>query len=97
MAFLAKHRIPVYIVAILTVILVVLAILTYILDHQKSNWVCGPFLFLMEMLAITLQAGLIILIWITASRRTKNILLTLSVLIFGFIVYGFVNFIIECS
>jgi cytochrome bd-type quinol oxidase subunit 2 len=81
----------------LTVILVALTIITYFLDQNKSNWVCGPVLFLMELVAVGIQSILTVSIWKTTNKKTKIILLLLSVLIIGFITYGFVNFNLKCS
>jgi uncharacterized membrane protein len=81
----------------LTVVLLALTIMTYFLDQNKANWVCGPVLLLMELIALGLQTVLTVSIWKTTSKKTKFILLTLSILIIGFITYGFVNFNLNCS
>lgn len=81
----------------LTVILLALTIMTYFLDQNKSNWICGPVLILGELVALGLQAVLTISIWKTTNKKTKSILLLLSILIIGFITYGFVNFNLSCS
>lgn len=81
----------------LSVILLALTIMTYFLDQNKSNWVCGPVLFLMELIALGLQTVLTVLIWKTTNKKTKVALLLLSILIIGFITYGFVNFNLNCT
>jgi cytochrome bd-type quinol oxidase subunit 2 len=81
----------------LTVVLLALTIMTYFLDQNKSNWICGPVLFLIELVAIGPQAVLTISIWKTTNKKTKFFLLLLSILIIGFITYGFVNFNLNCS
>ena len=80
----------------LTIILLVLTILTYTLDQQKSNWICGPVLLLMEIVALGIQTILTISVWKTTNQKTKFVLLGLSLLIIGFITYGFVNFTLKC-
>jgi cytochrome bd-type quinol oxidase subunit 2 len=81
----------------LTVVLFALTIMTYFLDQNKSNWVCGPVLFLMELIALGLQTVLTVSIWKTTNRKTKFALLLLSILIIGFVTYGFVNFNLNCT
>lgn len=81
----------------LTIALIVLTILTYVLDQQKSNWVCGPVLFLMEIFAIGLQLILTLGTWKTTNQKTKIILLVVSLLMIGFVTYEFVNFNLNCS
>jgi hypothetical protein len=58
-------------VAGLAIILLVLTILTYVLDQQKSNWVCAPVLLLMEIIALGIQTILTISIWKTTNQKTK--------------------------
>lgn len=84
-------------VAGLTVVLLALTIMTYFLDQNKSNWICGPVLFLMELVALGLQIVLTVLIWKATSKKTKFVLLSLSILMIGFITYGFVNFNLNCT
>ena len=79
------------------VILLALTIITYILDTNKSNWVCGPVLFLMELVALGLQTALTVSIWKTTNKKLKYVLLFLSILIIGFITFGFVNFNLNCT
>jgi len=81
----------------LSVVLLALTIMTYFLDQNKSNWVCGPVLFLMELIALGLQTILTVSIWKTTNKKTKLALLALSILIIGFITYGFVNFNLNCT
>jgi uncharacterized membrane protein len=81
----------------LTVVLIALTILTYSLDQEKSNWVCGPVLLLVEIIAIGIQSILTFTIWRAENRRLKIGWLVLSILIVGFIAYGFVNFNLNCS
>ena len=81
----------------LTIIILVLTILTYKLDQQKSNWVCGPVLLLMEIVALGIQTFLTVSIWKTTNQKTKITLLALSLLIIGFVTYGFVNFNLKCT
>jgi len=81
----------------LTIILLVLTILTYTLDQQKSNWVCGPVLLSLEIIALGIQTILTISIWKTTNQKTKIVLLALSILIIGSITYGFVNFNLKCT
>lgn len=81
----------------LTIILLVLTILTYTLDQQKSNWICGPVLLLMEIVALGIQTILTISVWKTTNQKTKFALLGLSLLIIVFITYGFVNFTLKCT
>lgn len=84
-------------VAGLTVVLLALTIMTYFLDQNKSNWICGPVLFLMELVALGLQTVLTVLIWKATSKKTKFVLLSLSILMIGFTTYGFVNFNLNCT
>ena len=77
--------------------LLVLTILTYTLDQQKSNWVCGPVLLLMEIIALGIQTILTISIWKTTNQKIKIVLLALSILIICLITYGFVNFNLKCT
>lgn len=81
----------------LTIVLVVLTILTYIIDQQKSNWICGAVLFIMEIFALGIQSILTVAIWKTTNKKTKFILLALSILIIGLAAYGFVDFNLNCS
>lgn len=81
----------------LTIILLVLTILTYTLDQQKSNWICGPALLLMEFIALGIQTILTISIWNLTNQKTIIALLALSILILVFITYGFVNFNLKCT
>lgn len=81
----------------LTIILLVLTILTYSLDQQKSNWICGPVLLLMEFVALGFQTLFTVSIWKTTNQKTKIALLAMSLLIIGFITYGFVNFTLKCT
>ena len=64
---------------------------------EKSNWVCVPVLFLVEIIAIGIQSILTFTIWRTENRSLKIGWLVLSILIVGFIAYGFVNFNLNCS
>lgn len=86
-----------FVVTGLTVTLIVLTILTYILDQQKSNWVCGPVLFVLEIFAIGLQSILTVTTWKTRNQRIKLIILLVGLLIVGFVTFGFVNFNLNCT
>lgn len=86
-----------FVVTGLTATLIVLTILTYILDQQKSNWVCGPVLFVLEIFAIGLQSFLTVTTWKTRNHRTKLILLFVSLLIVGLVAFGFMNFNLNCT
>ena len=81
----------------LSVVLIALTILTYSHDQEKSNWVCGPVLFLVEIISIGIQSIITIIIWRIENRKQKIGLLGLSILIVGFITYGFVNFNLNCT
>ena len=97
MTTIARNRAIELSVTGLTVVLIALTILTYYLDQEKSNWVCGPVLFLVEIIAIGIQSILTFTIWRTENRSLKIGWLVLSILIVGFIAYGFVNFNLNCS
>ena len=97
MTIIIKNRSLEVSVTGLMVILLALTIITYVLDKNKSNWVCGPVLFLMELVALGLQTVLTIIIWKTANKNLKYVLLLLSILIVGFITFGFVNFNVNCT
>lgn len=84
-------------VTVLTIVLLVLTITTYVLDQNKTNWVCGPVLFLMEIVALGLQTVLTVSIWKIKNKKSKHALLLLSVLIIGFIIYEFVKFNLNCT
>lgn len=86
-----------FVVTGLTVALIVLTIWTYILDQQKSNWVCGPVLFVLELFAIGFQSILTVMTWKARNHRTKIILLFVSFLIVGLVIFGFVNFNLNCT
>jgi uncharacterized membrane protein YhfC len=92
-----KNRTIEILVAGLTILLLVLTILTYILDQQKSNWVCGPVLLLMEIIALGIQTILTISIWKTINQKTKFAILALSIVTVSIITYGFVNFNLKCT
>jgi uncharacterized membrane protein YhfC len=92
-----KNRTIEILVAGLTILLLVLTILTYILDQQKSNWVCGPVLLLMEIIALGIQTILTISIWKTTNQKTKFAILALSIVTVSIITYGFVNFNLKCT
>ena len=81
----------------LTLILIVLIIMTYCLDQKKSNWLCGPVLLIIEILALVLQSILNITIWKISNSKTKHILLAFSLIIIGFITYGFISFNLKCT
>jgi uncharacterized membrane protein YhfC len=97
MTTLNRNRTIEILVTGLTIILLVLTILTYSLDQQKSNWICGPVLLLMEFVALGFQFLLTVTIWKTTNQKTKIVLLILSTLILGFVTYGFVNFNLKCT
>lgn len=97
MTTLKRNRTIEILVTGLTIILLVLTILTYMLDQQKSNWICGPFLLLIEILALAIQTIMTISVWKTTNQKTKITLIGLSLLIIGFITYGFVNFTLKCT
>ena len=97
MTTIARNRAIELSVTGLTVVLIALTILTYYLDQEKSNWVCGPVLFLVEIIAIGIQSILTFTIWRAENRSLKIGWLVLSILIVGFIAYGFVNFNLNCS
>jgi uncharacterized membrane protein YhfC len=92
-----KNRTIEILVAGLTILLLVLTILTYILDQQKSNWVCGPVLLLMEIIALGIQTILTISIWKTTNQKTKFAILALSIVTVSIITYAFVNFNLKCT
>lgn len=84
-------------VTIITFVLLVLAIATYILDQKKSNWVCGPVLLIFELIALGLQSILTFVIWKTKSKKIKVAITVSAFGVLGFIIYGFVNFLTNCS
>jgi len=86
-----------WIVTILTIGLVVLTITTYTLDQNKSNWICGPVLLLIEFFAIGFQSVLTFIVWKTYKQKTKTIVTIISIGLLTFIVSSFINFITKCS
>lgn len=86
-----------WILTILTIGLVVLTIITYRLDQNKSNWICGAILLLIEFFAIGLQSVLTFIVWKTDKQKTKTIVTIISIGLLTFIVWSFINFITKCS
>jgi len=86
-----------WILTILTIGLVVLTITTYRLDQNKSNWICGPVLLLIEFFAIGFQSVLTFIVWKTDKQKTKTIVTIISIGLLTFIVWSFINFITKCS
>ena len=81
----------------LTVILLAITILTYLLDQSKSNWVCGPVLFLFELISIGVQTVFLFLIWNINNKHTKRVILTLTIGLLVIVIFGFVSFNLNCS
>ena len=81
----------------LTITVLVLTILTHNLDQQNSNWICGPVLLLMEIIALGIQTFLTVSVWKITKQKAKIRLFVLSLLIIGFVLYWFVNFNLKCT
>jgi hypothetical protein len=81
----------------LTVLLIGLVVATYVLDQHKSNWVCGPVLFLLGLALCFLQIILIATTLTTARPKLKVGLTILSGLILLIYLTGFINFLTNCS
>ena len=79
------------------VILVFITLLTYILGQQKSNWVCGPVLLIVETIAIGMQILFSVITWKSRNRRIKIFMLCLSIGLLIFISRAFINFNLNCS
>src|SRR5690606_13142985 len=86
-----------WILTILTIGLIVLTITTYMLDQNKSNWICGPVLLLIEIFAIGFQTLLTFIVWKTDKQKSKTIVTIISVGLITFIIWSFINFITKCS
>ncbi len=93
---LSQRRIE-WTVTFVTGLLVILALLTYILDQQKSNWVCGPSLLILETIALGLQLLINIWTWKSRAKRSKVIMLYASLGLVALILWGFINFNLNCS
>jgi hypothetical protein len=81
----------------LMVILISITVFTYYLDQQKTNWVCGPALIVLELLAIGIQLMLVVSTWITTNSRTKNTSLLVGFLTVGLVMVGFIQFNLNCT
>ncbi len=77
-----------WIVTILTIGLVVLTVATYSLDQNKSNWICGPILLLLEIFAIGLQSVLTVIVWKTDKQKTKIVVTITNEDTFNNIIYS---------
>ena len=81
----------------LTLLLVILTGTTYILDQSKSNWVCGPVLFLLELIAFEILSVFTLIIWKTKNIKIKIIITIISIGQIAFIIWYFVKFLTNCS
>ncbi len=81
----------------LTILLIGLVVTTAILDQQKSNWVCGPVLFLFGLFLGFVQLILTAITLTTTRQKLKTGLVIFSGIIFLFYVLGFINFLTNCS
>ena len=78
-------------------LLVFIAVSTCILDQKKSNWICGPVLIILEIIAIAFQVTFSIIIWKTKKKNIKLILAIISFMLLTFIVWNFLKFLTNCS
>lgn len=81
----------------LTVLLIGLVVTTYVLDRHRSNWVCGPVLFLLGLALCFVQIILTAAILTTTRKKLKAGLTVLSGLILLTYFIGFINFLTNCS
>ena len=81
----------------MTIILIGLVIATAILDQHKSNWVCGPFLFLLGLLLGFVQLVITAITLTTEGQRLRTGLVILSGVILLFYSLEFINFLTKCS
>lgn len=70
---------------------------TYVLDQHKSNWVCGPVLFLLGLALSFVQIILTATTLTTTRQKLKVGLTVLSGLILLTYFTGFINFLTNCS
>ena len=92
-----KRHTTEWVIIFLTFVLVIITLSTFILDQKKSNWVCGPVLILLELIAIGLQVAFIVTIWSTQRQKIKTIFTIISFAILTFIAWNFINFLTNCS
>jgi len=94
---LSNSRITEWIVSILTLGLILVTVLTYILEQNKNNWVCGPVLLIFEFIAIGIQAVLTLIVWYIKNQIIKIIVTFISIGILTYILSYFITFITKCS
>lgn len=94
---IAYRKTAEWIVTILSLAMIALSVATYYLDQDKSNWVCGPVLLLMEIFAMGLQSLFTFIVWKSINQKIKTLLALISIGILIFIVWCFFNFITKCS
>jgi hypothetical protein len=82
---------------IITALLVILMILTFIVNQHKSNWGSGPALIFFELIAIGLQILLNIIAVISKYKIIKVAMLVISLGLLGFISWSFIQFNLNCS
>lgn len=94
---IANRKTQEWMVTILFIGLIVLTAATYYLNLNKSNWLSGPILLIMEFFAIGLQSLSTYIVWKSNNKKIKTLLTIISILILTFIILGFFNFITKCS
>jgi len=82
---------------IITILTLVLVVITYVLDLNKSNWVCGPFLFLSGIIITIIQILIMVPIYIINNSIFKKILLGLIICFLILYSLGFYSFLTNCS
>jgi hypothetical protein len=81
----------------LTFLLIGLVVTTFVLDQHKSNWVCGPVLFILGLALCFVQIILTTTTLTTTRQKLKVGLTVLSGLILLTYFMGFINFLTNCS
>jgi hypothetical protein len=81
----------------LTFLLIGLVVTTFVLDQHKSNWVCGPVLFILGLALCFVQIILTTTTLTTTKQKLKVGLTVLSGLILLTYFMGFINFLTNCS